>query len=613
MMLIVKNLNSTTQELIGRTPSEIFGKEFFEKKMLPHAIRCMKSEVQVNYKTWFNFPSLGEKFMEITYYPYYGNGEKVVGFVVNARDITSQKKVERELVKAKDKAEENEQRISSIYDTVGDVIFHIKVESDKFRFISVNKEFLKATGLKESMIIGKLANEIIPANSLSMVLENYKKAINEKKTVRWIETSNYPTGQLIGQVSISPIFNDKGEATFLVGSVHDITELKEGERKLLLAKEKAEESDRLKTEFLNNMSHEIRTPMNGILGFSDMLSDPDLSVGKRANFIKIIQSSTNQLLQVIDDILEISRLGTQQVSVEEESVCINDLLLELFSIFDIKAKENKTPLYLKKTLSDKQSYIFVDKAKLIKILSNLLDNALKFTNYGFVEFGYHLKNYELELYIKDTGIGIEQANHELIFERFSQAEKDLTKKVGGLGLGLSIAKENTELIGGNIRLESKIDEGSTFFVTIPYKTVYKENKPNLEGADDQNEFTILIAEDEEVNYLYLETLLVDIFDLECKIVHVKNGVEAVEACKENKAIDLVLMDLKMPVLNGYEATEQIRAFNSKLPIIAQTAYSTSEERKQAIAAGCDDFLIKPIDKESLKEVIDKYLIKKIGI
>ncbi|PHQ57258.1 MAG: hypothetical protein COC16_01540 [Lutibacter sp.] len=272
-----------------------------------------------------------------------------------------------------------------------------------------------------------------------------------------------------------PILDKNNNLIGYRGANIDITKSVKHKQELLEAKEKAEESDRLKTEFLNNMSHEIRTPMNGILGFSDMLSTPDISDDKRNNFIKIIQSSGNQLLQIIDDILEISRLGTKQVKVIEEHVCLNDLLLELFSIFDVKAKEEKNPLYLKKGLSDRQSTIQIDKTKLTKILSNLLENVLKFTNEGYIEYGYQLINSELEIYVKDTGIGIEPEYHTVIFERFSQAEKDLSKKVGGLGLGLAIVKENTKLLGGKIRLESKNDAGSTFFITIPYIPVYQDD------------------------------------------------------------------------------------------------------------------------------------------
>ncbi|WP_456422654.1 hybrid sensor histidine kinase/response regulator [Lutibacter sp.] len=392
------------------------------------------------------------------------------------------------------------------------------------------------------------------------------------------------------------------KSSIVIVSIINISEIKKIQYELTKAKEKAEESDRLKTEFLNNMSHEIRTPMNGILGFSQLLNNPDLDFKKRNNFINIIQNCGTQLLHIIDDIIEISRLGTKQVKVNEDKICLNDVILELFSIFDIKAKENKTPIYLKKALTDKQSTIFIDKTKLNKILSNLLENALKFTNEGFIEFGYYLENNSIVIYIKDTGIGIQKEKQQLIFERFTQAEKELTKKVGGLGLGLSIAKENTELLGGKISVTSNINAGATFFVNIPYKPVYNNVKI-------KNKYTILIAEDEEVNYLYIETLLKDILKLNCNTIHVKNGKEAVNICKNKTKIDAVLMDIKMPIMDGIEATKHIKKQNPNIPIIAQTAYTTTKEKNKAFLAGCDEFISKPINKEKFKKIIMR-IIKK---
>ncbi len=406
--------------------------------------------------------------------------------------------------------------------------------------------------------------------------------------------------------------------------------LKESNDELIIAKEKAEESNRLKTEFLNNMSHEVRTPLNGILGFSNFLNDPNLTDATRKHYINIIQNSGNQLLHIIDDIMEISKLGTKQVKTIEEEICLNDLLLEQFSIFDITAKEQKIPLYLKKHLSDKESTIYTDKSNLNKILSNLLDNALKFTNDGFIEFGYRLmvrqahqptdnEPVELEIYVKDTGIGIKSENQKTIFERFSQEEKELSRNVGGLGLGLSIAKENAELLGGKITLQSEKENlpagkagGSTFTVTIPYKPVNSNtearnsNNDNVEITKKQDKYTILIVEDEEVNCLYINTLL-EYFELNLKTLNAKHGQEAVEMCKENSEIDFVFMDLKMPVMNGFEATKLIKEFRPDLPIVAQTAYSTREEEEQAFSAGCNDFISKPISEETLNKIISKYL------
>ena len=400
----------------------------------------------------------------------------------------------------------------------------------------------------------------------------------------------------------------------------DVTEIKKYELALIIAKEKAEESDHLKTEFINNMSHEIRTPMNGILGFSEFLSSPDLTEEKRKYYINIIQNSGAQLLRIIDDILEISKLGTKQVKLKHEKVCLNDLLLELFSIFDIKAKENKTPLFFKKGLSDEDSTIFTDKTKLNKVLSNLLENSLKFTNSGFIEFGYSIietqsTTPQLEIYIKDTGIGINPQKQKMIFERFSQEEKGLTRNIGGLGLGLSIAKENTELLGGEITVISKKGKGAIFYVRIPYNPVNLNIKISKADSNkniivnNQDKYTFLIAEDEEVNYLYIETLIYNIFS-NSEILHAKNGQEAIDICKANSNISLILMDIKMPIMNGYEATKQIKKFRPNLPIVAQTAYSTLEDKNKSISAGCEAFISKPIKKEILNEIIAKYLVAK---
>jgi signal transduction histidine kinase len=379
---------------------------------------------------------------------------------------------------------------------------------------------------------------------------------------------------------------------------------------LILAKDMAEESNQLKTEFINNMSHEIRTPMNGILGFSNFLSNQDLSETKKKYYISIIQNSGKQLLRIIDDILEISKLGTKQVKIHKEEVCLNDMLFEQFSIFDLKAKEQKIPLYLKNGLQDPESFILTDKSKFTKILSNLIENALKFTNEGFIEFGYYVEENLLKVYVQDTGIGINKDKQDVIFERFSQEEKSLSKNVGGLGLGLSIAKENAELLGGNIRLVSEKGKGSTFTVVLPFNPVNgnekKEEKLETQVPKENSLKKILIAEDEEINYLYLSTLL-DTFDLNIKVFHAKNGQEAIDICKEKGDVDLVLMDMKMPIVNGFRATKMIKDFLPNLPIVAQTAYSTTEEKADAFSVGCDDFISKPIGAEDLQRIIEKFL------
>jgi CheY-like chemotaxis protein len=314
--------------------------------------------------------------------------------------------------------------------------------------------------------------------------------------------------------------------------------------------------------------------------------------------------------------MEISVLETKQIKAEENPVCLNDLLHELFNIFNIKATLKNTKLLLKNELSDQESTILTDKNKLNKVLSNLLENALKFTGEGFVELGYKLNKdsepAELEIFVKDSGIGIIPEQQRLIFERFSQAEKQLSKKVGGLGLGLPIAKENAELLGGKISVVSKLGEGAAFFVTIPYKPVKlakKIEKEKEKEVGNKKKHTILIAEDEEVNFMVLEILLQEKLKFPCTLIHAIDGLEAVEFCKSNPSIEMVLMDIKMPKMDGHEATKIIKEFRPNLPIIAQTAYATPEEREKAFLAGCDDFIVKPIDKEMLRTVLNNYLLK----
>ncbi len=379
------------------------------------------------------------------------------------------------------------------------------------------------------------------------------------------------------------------------------------------ARDRAEESDKLKTAFLNNMSHEIRTPMNGIVGFSEMLNSPDISSEERVYFSKIIQNSSYQLLRIIDDILEIANLQTKQEELKEVEFSLNDFLMELYSIFNLKNIETDLTFTLKKGLRDSESYIISDKVKINKIISNLIENAFRYTEKGFIEVGYNITDNNLVLYVKDTGIGISPENHKIVFERFSQEEKDISRKYGGLGLGLSISKENAILLGGDITLESKKGKGSTFYVTIPYKPVsVSPGKPsidylNSESFLDKEDFTVLVAEDEDMNYLYIETILRENKGISYSLLHAKNGKEAVEMCKHNNHVDIVLMDIKMPVMNGHEATEIIKSEFPDLPIIAQTAYSTESDKQQAFKYGCNDFITKPINKDELFMLIKKNL------
>lgn len=520
-----------------------------------------------------------------------------------------------ELFNAKEKAEESERTIKHSHYLMQYIIEHsrsaIAVHDKDFKYIYVSNRYLEEYKVKEKDILGKHHYEVFPdlpqkwrdvhikALAGEVTSAEDDPYFKDDGTLEWTRWECRPWYE-----------KDNSIGGFIVYT-EVITERKNMELELLAAKEKAEESNHLKTEFLNNMSHEIRTPMNGIIGFSRMLDKPNVSDEKRKYFSKIVQNSSYQLLHIIDDILEISTLETKQERLIETEFSLNDLLMELFSIFNLKSKVLNIPLYLKKALHDNQSHIFSDKTKLNKILSNLLENALKFTSEGFVELGYYLDKTNLILYVKDTGIGISPQNHEIVFERFSQEDKEISKKHGGLGLGLSICKKNAQLIGGDITLESEKGKGSTFFLTIPYKPAqtlnYNTNKNFSSSKKINDSYTILVAEDEEVNYLYIEVLFEDEIDGNYKVIQAKNGKEAVEICMNN-IIDLVLMDIKMPIMNGHEAAKKIKELFPELPIIAQTAYSTEADRDLALKYGCNDFISKPIDREKLFALMSKYLI-----
>ena len=389
---------------------------------------------------------------------------------------------------------------------------------------------------------------------------------------------------------------------------------KKAEEAVKAAKLKAEESDRLKTAFLANMSHEIRTPMNGILGFAELLDDDTLTQERRREFISIISSSSKQLLTVINDIIDISKIESGQLIISNVRFNLNELMHKILITFEnIKTNAGKPQLklMLEEGFCDRDSNVICDDVRLCQVLYNLLGNALKFTASGFVKFGYRHENDKLLFFVQDSGKGIPDDKQRFIFERFRQVEESNTRKFGGTGLGLSISKGLVELMGGSIWVDSGENRGSTFYFTLPEEILtFAEVKPPAKlaamPAGGFNGSTILVAEDIISNFKMIEIMLQK---TDVNLLYAEDGEQAVQLCRDHKQIDLVLMDIQMPEMNGYEATREIRKFRPNLPILALTAYAFEEDKLRVLNAGCNDFLTKPIDKTGLINKLSEFLLK----
>ncbi len=387
-------------------------------------------------------------------------------------------------------------------------------------------------------------------------------------------------------------------------------EYKAQNEKLISAKEKAEESDRLKSAFLTNMSHEIRTPMNGILGFANLLKKPKLSGEQQQIYISMILQSGDRMLNIINDLVDISKVESGQMETDVSEVNIIEQLKYVYDFFKSEAESKGLHLSCFNEFKQKKIIIITDKEKLLRILTNLIKNAIKFTNRGSIEFGFKLHENFIEFIVKDTGIGINKGEQKLIFNRFVQANSEISKNYEGAGLGLSITKAYIEMLGGDIRVYSRPNKGSTFYFTLPLREDINheiENafpKEDINTSFDWKDKQILIVEDDNTSRL----LFKEAFKItKVKLIEARNGIEAIEICRRIPQLDLVLLDIKMPEMNGYEAISEIRKFNKKLPIIAQTAYALQGEKERCLNAGCDDFISKPINREDLILKVNKYL------
>ncbi|MFZ4547219.1 MAG: ATP-binding protein, partial [Bacteroidales bacterium] len=513
---------------------------------------------------------------------------------------------ERERIRSVLSAEKS--RLRYMIEAIPDLIFFKDSDS---KFLGCNKAFEKYINKKSEEILGLSEYDLFGETEASGYVHSDKQIIDSAEPIRTTNWVEYPDGQRCLYYTLkTPYFDSENHLLGIIGISRDITEMEETRQRLILAKDKAEESDKLKTAFLANMSHEIRTPMNAIIGFSDLLGEDDLTQEEKVDFISKIKSAGRSLMVLINDIIDIAKIEAGQLVISESVCDLNQLLTDLHGTFEeLKNASGKHGIELNLVVPDtsKKMMILTDPMRLQQILTNLLGNALKFTEFGSIEFGYTVQQDWLSFYVNDTGIGILPGKQKLLFQRFSQVDPSTTRKYGGTGLGLAISKNLTELLGGSIGMDSNPGKGSNFYFTLPFKPVIKVAgkiaNVDLNTADWKGK-TILVAEDIIQNYQLMEALLKR---TGVRLLHAPNGQIAIDMVKSEPAIDLVLMDIQLPIKTGYEALREICVFKSDLPVISYTAFALPHERDKSLKAGFADFITKPIKTETLIPMLDKYL------
>jgi len=529
--------------------------------------------------------------------------------VSTAIDITERKHADEMLIKLSGAVEQTADSVS-ITDRNGNIEY-------------VNHAFEIMTGYSAKEALGKTFRILKSGANNDKYYEELWGTILSGKAFNSEILNKKKNGDLYYEsISITPIYDNSNKITHFVGIGVDATERKRVEKELKEAKEKAEESDSLKSSFLANMSHEIRTPMNGILGFTELLKEPKLTGEVQQEYIAIIEKSGERMLNTINDIIDISKIESGQMEIYHSDTNINEKVKDIYTFFRRDAEKKYIQLSYHNPLTEEASIIKTDREKVYTVLSNLVKNAIKFTDQGSIKFGYEKKDGYLEFFVKDTGIGVQKAQKEFIFDRFRQGSESRTRNYEGAGLGLSISKAYVEMLGGKIWVESKSEQefssrfssgkGSTFFFTIPYNPVNEVNpSENAEIIIKKQEkqirkLKILIADDDEISQMLIQIVTQPISN---GILKVSSGLDAIEACRNNPDIDLVLMDIKMPGMDGYEATRQIRMFNKTVVIVTQTAYGLNGDKAKAIAAGCNDHISKPVDPVLLLAMIKRIFIK----
>lgn len=586
-----KTITGRGDEVLGRSIVEHVHPQDLEKVM--SAIRTGRDknlENKVEYR--YLHPEKGYVWFESVGKRHYNSEGKLLG-LITTRDISARKKFEQELLRLGRAVEQSPVSIV-ITDIDGNIEY-------------VNPVFTERTGYKTEEVIGKNPRFLKSEYNTSEEYQNLWHTVKSGKTWRGELCNKKKNGEYIWEMAnITPVMDNEGHIINYLAVKEDITEKKQLIDQLINAKEMAEESSRLKTAFINTISHEIRTPLNGIIGFSGLLADAQVDPETKAEFLRNLDESSDRLLNTVSDILEVSLIVSGNKKVKPKAFNLIDLLQQLYEKFRTAGEKASNIFELTTPPSHPDFEIYSDPEALKAILNELLENAFKFTNKGRVELGARLQGSNIRIYVKDTGMGIAHERHKTIFDFFTHTGPSSTRLYEGSGLGLSIAKGLTDLLGGKIDLESEPQKGTQFNLLLP-KQLSGEKMKAEEAVKVQLSplnRKILVVEDEDMNYLYLNRIL-SMNQLN-DVIRASNGQEAIDVVKQEE-ISLVLMDLKLPVMGGLDATRHIRELKPGLPVIAITAYAMDADKQKALQAGCAAYLSKPYSKEDLMKLLNKFL------
>lgn len=616
---------SSAQELIGKTDSDYYPAEA-ASIFRSDEIEVIKGISLINKEDIRVSPDGSKRTFLTSKVPLRNRDGKIIGLVGNSMEITEIKLTEDRLRSSEEKLKMDisDRKLMEQKIVESEAYYRTLVDLSPDGIVVADFEGRVSYGSRKMYQILSIPSEVnvMGTSILDWVSPDYHEQLMER--VKDILSGNIQIGSreykllkydgspLWAELSSSPVTDAKGNINGLLVVCRDTTERKKVNAELIRAKEAAEQSDRLKSAFLANMSHEIRTPMNGILGFAELLKDAKLTREEQNEYIKIIEQSGLRMLNILNDLIDISRIESGQMNILFSEFSLKQELLSVYTFFRPMASVKGLNLSVHDKDSIDDVIIKTDREKLNSVLSNLIRNAIKFTLKGYVEFGYKRKNRFIEFFVKDSGVGILPDMKDIIFERFRQGSESLARNYEGAGLGLSISKSFVEMLGGQIRVDSIPGKGTEFYFTIPLSDIMDQENTgtdtakNTEGIVSGKKLKILIAEDDEASRLLISNIIQPFTK---EIIEAVSGKEAVAICRKEEDIDIILMDIKMPEMDGYDATRLIRQFNKNVVIIAQTAFALLGDEQKALTAGCNDYISKPIKKEELLSLLKNHLKK----